>query len=760
MIGINGKSAFPILNTGYEYQDGTTPTAEEIEQLRQLSWGLSLNRLLTQLNPEIITAYNLPLPKTVAEIQNTQLTGWLGELEAKAKQITVRIDSSSGANGSGIIVAKEGNTYVVLTAEHVICEKDKETNDCIGHTYEIVDPYGNKYPIDTSTINRQEGVDLAVVRFTSTENYPIAQLANYPLKSNDAVFVAGYPKLSNNTPAKWQFSIGYGLERELGLQNVNDNSLTLDKDNSGLIGSQGSLSGGYELVYSSITYGGMSGGAVLDKEGRVIGIHGIAEGETALDSQDSNSKKQVQLGNSLGIPINTFIRLIDRFKITSPLQMQNNRPTEIKASETEALTTAILGTTISQGTAVAFPWLERGNQLWRLRRYEEAVQAFERAIALNPEFIHLAYYGKGLALWDERKYEAALASLEKATEIQSDFVSAFFYKSRLLLKHLNRFDEALVAIEKAISLPQNNANLYNHKGVILSKLKRYSEAETAYKQAIYINPFSGVYSNRGVLYDKQGKVKLALRDYNQGISLNPNNAIVYVNRGQLYHEQGKVELALSDYNQAISLNPNLSIVYNNRGFLYYEQGKVELALSDYNQAISLDSNYANAYYNNQAISLDPNYALAHHNRGVLYYEQGKVELALSDYNQAISLNPNDAIVYYNRGSFYHKQRKVELALSDYNQAISLNPHYAQAYYNRGSLSHRQGKVELALSDYNQAISLDPNYALAYNNLGSLQMDIGYTTIGRSNLQKAQQLFLSQGNTAAAEKVANFLKQLP
>jgi S1-C subfamily serine protease len=194
VIGINGKSAFPIVNTGYVYQDGSEPTAEEIEQYRQLSWGLSLNSFLAQLNSDIITAYNLPLPETVDKV-NAQLTGWLGELEAKAKQITVRIDSSSGANGSGVIIAKEGNSYTVLTADHVICEKDKETRECIDYTYEILAPDGKTYPVEASTITRQEGVDLAVVKFTSNKNYQVAQLANYPVTRNDAVFVAGYPRL-------------------------------------------------------------------------------------------------------------------------------------------------------------------------------------------------------------------------------------------------------------------------------------------------------------------------------------------------------------------------------------------------------------------------------------------------------------------------------------------------------------------------------------------------------------------------------------
>ncbi len=583
LIGINGKSAFPILNTGYVYQDGTTITAEEIEQLRQLSWGLSLNRLLTQLNPEIITAYNLPLPGGIITQPPKPPEGWLGELEAKAKQITVRIDSSSTANGSGIIVAKEGNTYAVLTADHVICEKDDETRECIGYTYEILAPDGKKYPLDSSTFKRQEGVDLAVVRFNSTENYQVAELANYPVIKNDAVFVAGYPKLSNNTPAKWGFSLGSAFEREQGLLTVTDNSLSTDS--SGITSSQGSLSGGYEMVYTSITYGGMSGGAVLDRDGRVIGIHGLAEGETALDSQ-SGSVTQVQLGYSLGIPVNTFIGLADRFEINAALPIQDSRPRKLNPAEQEAFETAILGTEIPQGNAKAERWLERGNQLWRLQRYDEAVQAFDKAIALDPEFIHLAYYGKGLALGYEGKYEPALASLSLATETVANFAPAFQYKS-VILRELNRLNEALVAIDKGITLQKDDANLYNGKGYILKNLKRYSEAEAAYNQAIEKSPRSSFYINRGNLYSDQGKADLALKDCNQALELNPNYAMAYNNRGLLYDNQGKTELALADYKQAISFNSNNANAYANLGLLYQQMGDIEAARSNLQKAEQL-----------------------------------------------------------------------------------------------------------------------------------------------------------------------------
>ncbi|MHC5829913.1 MAG: trypsin-like peptidase domain-containing protein, partial [Nostoc sp.] len=79
-----------------------------------------------------------------------------------------------------------------------------------------------------------------------------------------------------------------------------------------------SLTGGYELVYTSITYGGMSGGPVLDSQGRVIGIHALAEGEQVSDEKTGDTESRgsdIQLGYSLGIPISTFLGIATRLGI-------------------------------------------------------------------------------------------------------------------------------------------------------------------------------------------------------------------------------------------------------------------------------------------------------------------------------------------------------------------------------------------------------------------------------------------------------------
>jgi tetratricopeptide (TPR) repeat protein/S1-C subfamily serine protease len=757
VIGINGKSAFPIVNTGYTYQDETQPTAAEIEQYRQLSWGLSLNNFLSQVNSEIITAYNLPVPETPSDVGNTQLTGWLGELEAKAKQITVRIDSSSGANGSGIIIAKEGNSYTVVTADHVICEKD-EARKCLNNTYEILAPDGKTYPVEASTIKRQEGVDLAVVRFTSTATYQVAQLANYPVTQNDAVFVAGYPKLNKDEPAPWRFSLGYGLNREQGLLDVNNDIVLSDNYNNGKklgTSSQNSLANGYEMVYTSITYGGMSGGAVLDREGRVIGIHGLAEGETALNSQDSSATK-IQLGYSLGIPVNTLIGLADKLAIGTQLPIVQNKLTELNPTETKAFEDAILSIKISQGNTTPERWLERGNQLWRLKRYDEAIQVFDKVIALKPEFVHLAYYNKGLALLYGDKNEAALASFEQATSADPNYALAFLHKSEVL-KRLNQFDKALVAIDKAIALQKDNTNLYSQRGLILKNLKQYTAAEAALTTAINLNPRADFYNNRGAVYKEQGKLDLALADYNQSLALNPNHALSYYNRAKFYEEQGKIDLALADYNKAIAFDATYEPSYNNRGIIYYNQEKFDLALADYNKAISLDpapattvilySNRGGLYTNlgkfdlaeadlNRAISLDSNYVEGYVNRGNLYSKQKKLDLALADHNKAIAINGNFADAYYNRGLVYMQQGKLDLALTDLTKTISLDSKYALAYVNRGILYVTQGKIDLALADYNKGISADPKESQAYVGRGRIYDKQGKRDLALADYNKA------------------------
>src|SRR5260370_19111528 len=97
-------------------------------------------------------------------------------------------------------------------------------------------------------------------------------------------------------------------------------------------------------------------------------------------------------------------------------------------------------------------WLIEGAILMNLRRYEEALAAYEQAIRLDPNFAR-AYNGKGLTL-----------------------------------NSLKRYEEAIAAFEQAIRLDPNNADAYNFKGIALNSLKRYAAPLATLEQAIRLDP--------------------------------------------------------------------------------------------------------------------------------------------------------------------------------------------------------------------------------------------------------------------------------
>ncbi len=776
LIGINGRSAHPILSN-YTYEDGTKPTDAEIQQMRAVNWGIPLHTLLTYIRPEILSAYNLPLPQVNPDIETTAYTGYIAELETKAKGFTVRIDSSSTANGSGVIIAKKGNIYTVLTADHVLCEKKEESQDaasklCPDNTYTVVTSDGKTRNIEKSTIIRQEGVDLAVFQFESRDNYPVAEIANYNPNTGDFVFAAGFPKIGKN-PSKWLFSGGAIHDKEQGLLQTRQSPLR--NKQGGTLQSVASLTEGYELVYTSITFGGMSGGAVLDSQGRVIGIHGRSEGAGG---------GKIQLGYSLGIPISTFIGLQERLKV-KPQLLTTAQP-QVSPQQQQEIIQAITGVIVPNTNAKADIWIQRGGQLWRLRRYEEAIKAFDEAIKQNdPDNVYLAWYGKGFALGNLGKAQPAIEALQQAIntlpkrEDLKNFHSSILQKQSVVYRFLENYEQALTVINQAISLVPNNPNYYNEKSSVLSELKRYDEGLAAINQAINLAPRAAWYVNRGSLYYNQQKYELALSDWNKAIDINPNFADAYYNRGLLYSDQQKYELALADYNKAINLNPNFADAYNNRGNLYKNLQKYELALSDYSKAIDINPNFADAYYNrgllyqdlqkydlalsdyNKAIDINPNYAKAYYNRGILYQDLQKYDLALSDYSKAIDINPKFANAYYNRGNLYYNQQKYKLALDDYNKAIELNPNFAMAYNNRGNLYYNQQKYELALADFNKAIELNRNYAEAYVNRGVVYALTRDFPKALADAEKASELYRQQGNEAGyqqAQKLISIIRQ--
>jgi tetratricopeptide (TPR) repeat protein len=126
-------------------------------------------------------------------------------------------------------------------------------------------------------------------------------------------------------------------------------------------------------------------------------------------------------------------------------------------------------------------WNKEGNTLYKLKRYEEALTAYEQAIRLDPNLAYV-YNNKGKTLNELKRYEEALTAYKQAIRLDPNLAYVYNNKGKTL-NELKRYEEALAAYEQAIRLNPNHAKTYNNKGDVLNALKHFEEAKKAYQKA-------------------------------------------------------------------------------------------------------------------------------------------------------------------------------------------------------------------------------------------------------------------------------------
>ena len=695
LVGINGVHAYPLFGNPYIFEDGSKADETQKQQMTRLSWGIPI-QTLSKFTPEFI-----------------EPNATTNKIEEIAQKITVLITSSNG-NGSGVIIAHQDENYYVLTANYVVRDKAK---------YKITTADGRCHQVDYKTVKRFKGADLAVLQFTSKQLYQVATLSKYELDKEDnntVSFISGWAASKQEKP-EWAFSPGSLLNKESAL------SVTYDSL---------SLTEGYDLVYTNLTADGMSGGPVLDTSGRVIGIHGKAEGEVIVD--EAGKSQRVQLGYSLGIPISSFLTVTNigeikpewlKIEITAPPSLMNLG--------------IYLGDLMITRPFSVYQQVNLCNTLWRqLSVRHLSIKCLDTVTEIKPDF-YQAHYLKSLALLSRGQEQEAFYSVEKAIQVNSKFYQAWRLRG-MILGHLNQDIESLESINKAIKLNPQDFLLYSLRGDALYKLKRYSEAIDSINKAIQIEPdFAGNYGLRGNIREEVGDIKGAISDYDKVIRLKPKSIQGYANRGRIYIELKNYKKAIDDYNEAISLKPEFIDAYINRGSIYAALKNYKQAIDDYSKAISLEPEFIEVYIN----------------RGEIYATLKNYKQAIDDYSKAIHLNPNDAKTYYNRGTYYVELKDYKQAINDYNKAIQLKPDFANSYINRSLTNFKLKNYKQVLPDLNEAIRLQPDYADAYFRRGVFRFALANKQQGITDLQKAAQIYQNQGNIAGYQQVQDVLKKL-
>lgn len=225
------------------------------------------------------------------------------EVAQIAVPTTVQINNTLGAKlgGSGVIIAKNGKTYTVLTANHVVLNPNTE--------YTIKTSKGKEHSVNSvkSFRTNDSGPDLAVVTFESNEEYSVAPLSNSDEASiGSGVYISGYPLPAGEGTAEREYAFTNGQVTNVRSSNPE----------------------GYTIRYDAVTRRGMSGGPVFDVSGRVIGIHGQGDtvGAVSVQQETGERAEEIKTGLNSAIPINTFVEMMPEIGMDKKLIKIDNEP--------------------------------------------------------------------------------------------------------------------------------------------------------------------------------------------------------------------------------------------------------------------------------------------------------------------------------------------------------------------------------------------------------------------------------------------------
>ncbi|UCF93721.1 MAG: tetratricopeptide repeat protein [Desulfobacterales bacterium] len=185
----------------------------------------------------------------------------------------------------------------------------------------------------------------------------------------------------------------------------------------------------------------------------------------------------------------------------------------------------------------------------------------------------------GIDLYMQKKYEDAAGQFEKSVNLapSSPYTAdATKYLAQIYLK-LNRTDKAISAYKRGIELNRDRDDLRVSLGNLYYAEERYGEALAEYKEAVRINPAANNHYSAGQGYLKLQKFSEAETAFRTVLRMEPNGPYGHYGLGQTYSKQGKYEKAIEQFETAVRKKGDFYEAYAEIGYARADLGEMEKA---------------------------------------------------------------------------------------------------------------------------------------------------------------------------------------
>jgi tetratricopeptide (TPR) repeat protein len=208
-------------------------------------------------------------------------------------------------------------------------------------------------------------------------------------------------------------------------------------------------------------------------------------------------------------------------------------------------------------------WVKKGNDLITANSSEEALEAYDKALQLDPQNVSILL-AKANA-YDLLKLQVttkALSIVEKMLEKNPQDALAWQAKGAALgimglRSEANQsFEKAIEIYDREIDRNPGNGTAWFFKAENLANLHRTEDALYAYDKAIELNCSTRMaiaWASKGGHLFVLGRLNDSLAAFDKSIDLNPNDPIVWFARSVTLKEMGRTREAEATYAKAEEL---------------------------------------------------------------------------------------------------------------------------------------------------------------------------------------------------------------
>jgi tetratricopeptide (TPR) repeat protein len=202
--------------------------------------------------------------------------------------------------------------------------------------------------------------------------------------------------------------------------------------------------------------------------------------------------------------------------------------------------------------------------------------------------------------------------------------------------HAGEYEQAERYLAEVVKEHQGFADIFNMLGVIYHTQGRLAEAETAFENALYINPsYTDAALNLSVTYNDRGKYEKARdvysaaihRSYQQPRSLDPfargKIANMHADLGAVYAGVALYDEAVREYSKALEMGPDFVDIRTRLGNVYREMGLYNAAIAEFERVKSEK----------------PGYLPARIYLGVTLFSVGRRDDAVAEWESVLAIEP-------------------------------------------------------------------------------------------------------------------------